>query len=79
LRQYGSLAAILKAGRFAKLAEDLKLYRSIATMNRKTPLPDFAMQKPTWRKAAALARKWQLKQLATRLDELDRSSQGVER
>jgi len=72
LRQYGSLAAILKAGRFAGQAEDLRLYRSIATMNRNAPLPRFADQEPTWKKAAALARAWQLKQLAGRLDELAR-------
>ena len=70
LRQYGSLAAILKAGRFAKQAEDLRLYRSIATMNREAPLPRISDQKPTWKKAAALVRVWELKQLAGRLDEL---------
>src|SRR5215470_1077466 len=32
IRQYGGLAALLKTGRFPKQAEDLKLYRSIATM-----------------------------------------------
>ena len=72
LRQYGSLAAILKAGRFAKQAEDLRLYRSIATMNRKAPLPRISDQKPTWKKAAALVRTWELKQLAGRLEELAR-------
>ena len=72
LRQYGSLEAILKAGRFAKQADELRLYRSIATMNRKTPLPRISDQKPTWQKAAALARTWELKQLADRLDELAR-------
>ena len=70
LRQYGSLDAILKAGRFAKQADELRLYRSIATMNRKAPLPQISDQKPTWEKAAALARAWELKQLAGRLDEL---------
>jgi exodeoxyribonuclease-3 len=70
LRRYGSLDAILKAGRFAKQADDLQLYRSIAAMNRKAPLPKIPDQKPTWQKAAALARAWELKQLATRLDEL---------
>ena len=74
LRQYGSLVAILNAGRFAKQAEELRLFRSIATMNRKAPLPRLADQKPTWAKAAVLARKWQLQQLAGRLDELDRST-----
>jgi DNA polymerase-1 len=73
LRKYGSLAAILKAGRFAKQAEDLRLFRSIATMNRKVPLPRLADQRPDWERAAALAREWQLKQLADRLDELARS------
>jgi DNA polymerase-1 len=73
LRKYGSLAAILKAGRFAKQAEDLRLFRSIATMNRKAPLPRLADQRPDWERAAALARDWQLKQLAGRLDELARS------
>jgi len=38
-RQSGSLAALLKAGRFAKQAEDLKLYRSIATTDKKAPVP----------------------------------------
>ena len=63
-QDYGSLAALLKAGRFEKQAEDLKLYRSIATMDKKAPLPKIAAQTPTWHKAAALARKWQLNQLA---------------
>jgi exodeoxyribonuclease III len=70
LQKYGSLTAILKAGRFPKQAEELRLYRAIATMNRKAPVPRLPDQTPTWAKAAALARAWQLKQLAERLDEL---------
>jgi exodeoxyribonuclease-3 len=70
LQKYGSLAAILKAGRFAKQADELLLYRSIAAMDRKAPVPRINDQTPTWAKAAALARKWELKQLASRLDEL---------
>ncbi|MGO9400309.1 MAG: 5'-3' exonuclease H3TH domain-containing protein [Xanthobacteraceae bacterium] len=70
LRKYGSLSAILKAGRFPKQADELRLYRAIATMNRKAPVPRLAEQTPTWAKAAALARKWELKQLAGRLEEL---------
>jgi DNA polymerase-1 len=73
LRQYGSLAALLKAGRFAKQAENLRLYRAIATMDRTAPLPSVARQKPTWEKAAALAKKWRLVQLAARLEEMARS------
>jgi exodeoxyribonuclease-3 len=74
IRKYGSLAALLKAGRFADHADELRLYRSIATMNRKAPVPRMDDQIPTWAKAAALARKWQLNQLAGRLEELDRHS-----
>jgi exodeoxyribonuclease-3 len=72
IRKYGSLAALLKAGRFAAQVDELRLYRSIATMNRKAPVPRMNDQRPTWAKAAALARKWQLNQLAGRLDDLQR-------
>jgi len=71
LQRYGSLEAALAAGRFPAQAENLRLYRSTATMNKKAPLPSLRSQKPTWRKAAALAREWQLNQLAGRLEELD--------
>jgi exodeoxyribonuclease III len=70
LRKYGSLENVLKAGRFPALAKQLRLLRSIATMDRKAPLPRLANQTPTWRKAAELAREWELKQLAGRLDGL---------
>jgi DNA polymerase-1 len=39
-------------------------------MNRRAPLPSLRNQKPTWRKAAELARDWQLNQLAGRLEKL---------
>jgi DNA polymerase I len=69
IRQYGSLEALLKAGRFPKQAAELRLYKSIATMNKKAPLPKkLSDQTPTWDKAAALARAWQLNALAGRLD-----------
>src|SRR5262249_23197368 len=73
LRRYGSLEAVLKAGRFARIAQDLRLYRAIATMDKKTPLPSLARQKPTFAKAAALARQWQLRQLGGRLEEMARA------
>ena len=74
LRRYGSLAAILKTGRFARQAEDLRLYRAIATMDKQAPLPKLANQKPTWTKAAALAGKWQLRQLAGRLQQMAKTA-----
>jgi DNA polymerase I len=70
LRRYGTLDAILKAGRFARIADDLRLYRAIATMNKKAPLPTLMRQSATFAKAAALARQWQLRQLAGRLEEM---------
>ena len=71
LQRYGCLEAALEAGRFPAMAERLRLFRSLATMNRKAPLPSLRSQKPTWHKAAALAREWELNQLAHRLEELD--------
>ncbi len=78
LQRYGSLEAALAAGRFPAQAENLRLYRSIATMNKKAPLPSLRSQKPTWRKAAALARGWELSQLAGRLEELSSMGSTVE-
>jgi DNA polymerase-1 len=54
---------------FPAQAESLRLYRSIATMDRRAPLPSLRSQKPTWRKAAALAGEWDLNQLADRFEE----------
>jgi DNA polymerase-1 len=70
LKRYGTLDEILAAGLFPTQADDLRLFRSIATMNRKAPLPSLATQKPTWTKAADLARAWGLNQLADRLARL---------
>jgi exodeoxyribonuclease-3 len=71
LRKHGSLEGLFKAGRFSDAqAKRLKLFRSIATMDRKAPLPSLRSQKPTWARAAALARDWELNQLAKRLEEL---------
>jgi DNA polymerase-1 len=70
LRRYGSLEAILADGKFAAEAEQLRLYRSIATMDAAAPLPPLPDQVPTWGEAAALAREWGLNRLADRLAEL---------
>jgi DNA polymerase I len=68
-REVGSLDAALAAGRFPAIAETLRLFKSIATMDRKAPLPNLRSEKPTWSKAATLAREWELNQLARRLEE----------
>jgi DNA polymerase-1 len=70
LRKYGSLENAIAAGRLAGQADQLRLYLSIATMDKSAPLPALRNQKPTWVKAAALARGWQLNRLADRLDGL---------
>jgi DNA polymerase I len=69
LRKYGSLENALVAGRLAAQADDLRLYRQIATMNPKAPLPPLRTQRPTWDRAAKLAGEWGLNQLADRLHE----------
>ena len=70
LRKYVSLEEALAAGRFAREAEKLRMYRAIATMDKRAPLPALRNQKPTWKKAAALAKDWQLNKLAERLEGL---------
>jgi 5'-3' exonuclease len=67
LRRYRTLDAILAAGLFPQQAENLRLYRWIATMNPSAPLPSLAVQTPTWIKASALVRHWGLNPLADRL------------
>jgi DNA polymerase-1 len=68
LRQYGSLAGALKAGRFAAEADKLRLYRQIAQMDAKAPLPRLAAQTPDWARAAAAAQALGLGGLAGRLE-----------
>jgi DNA polymerase-1 len=72
IRKYGSLDALLADGKLRSQAEALKLYRSIATMDPRAPLPTLRDQKPTWTKAAALAHSWELNALADRLEKMDR-------
>jgi DNA polymerase I len=76
LRKHGTLGALLASGRFPVQADDLRLYRRIATMNPSAPLPSLHAQKPTWARAADLAREWDLNRLSDRLFELARPSGG---
>ena len=70
LREYGSLEAALEAGRFSAEAEDLRLYRRIATLDASAPLPSIRSRTPTWAEASALAERWGLGNLAGRLEAL---------
>src|SRR5918994_1888871 len=67
LRQHGTLEQALEAGELAAQADDLRLYRRIATMDGAAPLPPLPDQTPTWTTAADLARAWELNRLAERL------------
>ena len=66
----GSLEKLLASGRFGAQADKLLLYKSVATMDRAAPLPPLRNQKPTWPRAAKLARGWDLNKLAERLEAL---------
>jgi DNA polymerase-1 len=68
LHRHGSLEKALAAGCFAAQAQMLRLYLSIATMDKAAPLPPLRNSKPNWSQAAALARDWQLNRLADRLE-----------
>jgi DNA polymerase I len=70
LHKYGSLENALMQGRFREQADQLRLYRWIATMDKAAPLPNLHDQTPTWAKAAALAIEWELNRLADRLNAL---------
>jgi DNA polymerase-1 len=69
LSQYGSLDAILAAGRFAAEAEALRLYRRLATLDASAPLPDVPDVDPDWHAAAARASDVGLGGLASRFEE----------
>src|SRR6266571_6298575 len=70
LQRYGTLEDVLASGRFPAQAEQLRTFRSIATMDPAAPLPRLLNQRPTWARAAFLAREWGLKPLADRLTAL---------
>lgn len=67
LREFGSLGAALEAGRFSAEAEDLRLYRRIATLDASAPIPSLPDQTPQGAEASALADEWGLGALAGRL------------
>jgi len=67
LRRYGTLEALLTQGRYKEHADELRLYRWIATMDKSAPIPSLPDQTPTWKKASALAKEWELNRLAERL------------
>jgi DNA polymerase-1 len=67
LKTYGTLEKALSDRRLAGQADALRLYKRIATMDASAPIPDLVDQTPTWQRAAALAKEWDLNRLAERL------------
>src|SRR5437773_8370972 len=67
LRQYGSLEEAIAAGRFAAIAEDLRLYRRIAALDASAPPPPLADQTPSWAEASALLGRWGMNAVAERV------------
>jgi len=73
LGQYGSLEAMLDDGRFAAQAEELRMYRRMATLDASAPLPPLRNQTPKWAEASAFVRELGLNALADRVAALSTS------
>jgi DNA polymerase I len=71
LAQYGTLDALLGDGRFAAQAEELKMYRRMATMDASAPLPPLRSQTPKWAEASTFVRELGLNALADRVAALE--------
>jgi DNA polymerase-1 len=69
LGQYGSLDAMLADGRFSQEADALRLYRSIATLDPRAPIPSIPDRRPDGRAGAGAADALGLGRLAGRLEE----------
>lgn len=67
LKQHGSLEQALADGRFPTIAEDLRLYRRVATMDAQAPLPKLAPTPPDWPRASQHAEALGLGALSRRL------------
>jgi DNA polymerase I len=70
LAQYGSLEAMLEDGRFEAQAEELRMYRRMATLDASAPLPPLPDQTPNWAEASSFVRDLGLNALADRISAL---------
>jgi len=70
LAQYGSLDALLQAGRFEAEADALRSYRHIATFDAAAPLPPLPEQGPDWEAVARAVEALGLPRLAGRVREI---------
>ena len=67
LKQYGSLEAALDEGRFSAQADELRVYKRMATLDPSAPLPELDDQTPKWNEASAHVRELGLNALADRV------------
>ncbi|MCR6672723.1 hypothetical protein [Devosia ginsengisoli] len=70
LKRHLDLEAMIADGHFTAAADDLRLYKRLATMVTNAPLGSIPDQNPDWRRAAELTRQWELKALTERLEQL---------
>jgi DNA polymerase-1 len=73
LAQYGNLEAMLEDGRFGAQAEELRMYRRMATLDASAPLPPLNHQTPKWAEASSFIRELGLNALADRVAALSKS------
>jgi DNA polymerase-1 len=67
LAQYGTLDAMLDDGRFGAQAEELRMYRRMATLDASAPLPPLKNHTPKWAEASTYVRELGLNALADRV------------
>jgi len=69
VKKHGSLDAALEAGGFPTIADDLREYLRIATLQYDAPVPKLPDVEPNWKHAAKLTGNWGLGGLSRRLRE----------
>jgi DNA polymerase-1 len=67
LAQYGTLEAMLADGRFEAQAEELRMYRRMATLDASAPLPPLEDQTPKWVEASSFVRQLGMNAQADRI------------
>ena len=67
LAQYGTLEAMLEDGRFETQAEELRMFRRMATLDASAPLPPLEDQTPKWAEASSFISELGLNALAGRI------------
>jgi DNA polymerase-1 len=67
LAQYGTLEAMLEDGRFEAQAEELRIYRRMATLDASAPLPPLIDQTPDWAEASSFVRQLGMNAQADRI------------